>query len=415
MVRWITENLGTAKRIDVDDKEGSVVDVRDLVDKAGNTDQVVLERINTVVDLLKQKHKVIVCCDYGMSRSNAIAVGAIAKYSDYGFDEATKSVMERTGEAAINIDILNSVRRVLEINSKDSVSNSSNTLLITGGTGFIGSSLAAKLAENHNVVMPTRQEVDLLDGPVRLDLVVKSNGVDTVLHLANPRVYSTNEAMGKSVIMLKNVLDVCRENNTKLVYVSNWEVYSGYRSESLLASEALPKFPKGAYGSSKYLCESLVEQHHRLYGLEYAILRCSSIYGIGSDRPKFIYSFLNKALSDEDITTHKYRNGFPILDLLYIDDLISVFLDILQSNYCGFLNIGSGIGVSTSELAGKIVEITASKSVIKHHDIQDFAPNIVMDISKAKAILGWYPKTNIGDGLTYLVNNLNLEQEVRYK
>lgn len=413
MVKWITENLGTAKWTDVDDKGYSVIDVRDLVDKEGNTDQVILERINIIVDLLKQKHKVIVCCDYGISRSNAIAIGAVAKCSDYGFDEATKFVMERTGETAINIGILNSVRRVLEINSKDSMSNSNNTLLITGGTGFIGSSLAAKLEENYNLVMPTRQEVDLLDGPVRLDLVVKSKGVDTVFHLANPRVYSTNEAMGKSVTMLKNVLDVCRENNTKLVYVSNWEVYSGYRSQFLLASEALPKFPKGAYGGSKHLCEILVEQHHRLYGLEYAILRCSSVYGIGSDRPKFIYSFLNRALSGEDITTHRYRNGFPILDLLYIDDLISAFLDILQSNYCGSLNIGSGIGISTSGLARKIVEITASKSIIKHHDIQDFAPNIVMDISMAKAILGWYPKTKIRDGLTYLVNHLNLKQEVR--
>ena len=416
MIRWITENLGTAKRDDVNDKEYSVVDVRDLVDKEGNSDQAILEKIKAAVDLLKQNHKVVICCDYGISRSNAIAIGVIAKCFNYDFDEAVKCVMEKTEETAIRIDILNAVRHVLG-NRKGNMPTNNKRILITGGTGFIGSILVAKLEKSYDLVKPTRQEIDLLDGPIKLDLIVKNSGVDTIIHLANPRVYSTNEAIGKSIIMLKNVLDVCRENDTKLIYVSNWEVYSGYRSQFLLASEVLPKFPKSAYGESKYLCESLIEQYYLLYGIEYVILRSSYVYGTSSDKPKFIHNFLKKALSGKDIITHKYRNGFPILDLLYIDDLNSAFLDILQSNYSGSLNIGSGIGVSTSEVARIIVKITDSKSVIKHHNIQDFAPNIVMDISRAKTILGWYPKTNIRDGLTYLINHLDFKnmklQEVK--
>ena len=226
MIKWITENLGTAEIEDVNDKEYTVVDVRDLVDKEGNSDQVILEKIDTVVGLLKQNHKVVVCCDYGISRSNAIAIGAIVKYLGYDFDEAVKFVMEKTRETGIRIEVLTSVRQALETSKKEDVSIRNNQFLITGGTGFIGSALAAKLGKNYRFIAPTRQEVNLLDGPTKLDLIVRDNSVGTIIHLANPRRYTTTESMGQSIIMLKNVLDVCKENHLNLLYLSGWVVYS---------------------------------------------------------------------------------------------------------------------------------------------------------------------------------------------
>ena len=151
MIKWITENLGTAEINDVNDKEYSVVDVRNLVDKEGNSDQAILERIDTVIDLLKQNHKVVVCCDYGISRSNAIAIGAIVKYLGYDFDEAVKFVMEETGKKAIHVDILNSVRHVLGINKRGNMPIN-NKILITGGAGFVGSTLAARLKKGRLLV-----------------------------------------------------------------------------------------------------------------------------------------------------------------------------------------------------------------------------------------------------------------------
>ena len=221
MIRWITDNLGTAKMENVNNKEYSVVDIRDLVDREGNPAQAILEKINAVIDLLKQNHKVVICCDYGISRSNAIAISAIVKCFNYDFDEAVKFVMERTEETTIRIDLLNSVRQALEINKKATITTNNKKIFITGGTGFIGSALTARLGKNYDLVIPTRQEVNILDEPIKFDLIIKNSDVDTIIHLANPRMYSTTESMGQSLVMLKNVLDVCKENNLNLLYLSS--------------------------------------------------------------------------------------------------------------------------------------------------------------------------------------------------
>jgi len=406
MIKWITENLGTAKIDEVNDKEYSIVDVRDLVDKAGNSQQAILDKINAVFDLLKRNHKVVIGCDYGISRSNAIAVGAIVQYFNSDFDEAIKLVMDKTGETPIRLDVLNSVRQALRMDKKKSMLT--NKILITGGTGFIGSALATKLGENHSLVIPTQQEVNLVEGATRLDSIVKNSGVNTIIHLANPRIYGTTEALGQSLVMLKNVLDVCKENHLNLLYLSGWVVYSGYNSSYLIASESLPLHPKGTYGEAKALCEMLLNQYRDIYNLNIHLLRLSPVYGVGTDKPKFIYTFFEKALRNETIFTHRYINGLPVLDLVQVSDVASAIECVIQAkpDHSFDLNIGSGVGHSTLELAEIIKEICGSKSTIRHHEINDFVANIVMDISKAKEIFGWYPTIDIKDGLKEIMNHI---------
>jgi nucleoside-diphosphate-sugar epimerase len=408
MIKWIIENLATAEIEDVNAQEYSVVDVRDLVDKEGNSDQAILERIDTVVDLLKQNHKVVVCCDYGISRSNAIAIGAIVKYLDYDFDEAVKFVMEETGEKAIHIDVLNSVRHVLGINKRGNMPTNIKRMLITGGTGFVGSTLAARLKGNYDLITPSRQEINLLDGSIELDLLVKNNGVDTIIHLANPRKYTTTESMGQSLVMLKNVLDVCKGNHLNLLYLSSWVVYSGYNSSHLIASESLPLRPKGTYGQTKALCETLLNEYRDAYDINIYLLRLSPVYGVGSDKPKFIYNFFQKALNNETVFTHKYLNGQPALDLIHIDDAVRAIECLIKAKPDGSfdLNIGSGVGYSTFDIAKIIKEMCDSNSVIMHHEINDFVANIVMDINKAARVFGWRPTINIKDGLKEVMHHI---------
>jgi UDP-glucuronate decarboxylase len=407
MIKWITENLGTAEIGDVNDKGYSVVDVRDLVDKEGNSEQAILEKIDTVIDLLKQNHKVVVCCDYGISRSNAIAVGAIAKYLGYDFDEAVRFVIEETGKKAIHVDVLNSVRHVLGINKRGNMPTN-NKILMTGGAGFVGSTLAARLKKGYDLITPTRQEVNLLDGAIELDLLVRNSGVDTIIHLANPRKYTTTESMGQSLVMLKNVLDVCRGNHLNLLYLSGWVVYSGYNSSHLIASESLPLRPKGTYGQTKALCETLLNEYRDAYDFNIYLLRLSPIYGVGSDKPKFIYAFFQKALNNETIFTHKYLNGEPVLDLIHINDAVRAIECVIKAKPDSSfdLNIGSGVGYATFEIAKMIKEICGSKSTIRHQQINDFVANIVMDISKAKRLFRWQPTIKIREGLKGVIDHI---------
>lgn len=237
-------------------------------------------------------------------------------------------------------------------------------------------------------------------GALELDLLVKQHRIDCIVHLANPRIYTSNRAMGETVTLLRNVLEVCRENDVRLIYPSSWEVYSGYRTSGLLADEAVPLFPKGPYGETKLLCEELIELHRRRHGLRCAMLRSSPLYGPTSDRPKFIYNFLSKALRGVAISTHRYLNGDPRLDLLHVDDFVAAIVAAVDRGFTGNLNIGSGQTVSTREVAEWIVRFCGSASTIESRLVEDWVANIAMDSHRAEAELGWHPTCRWQDGLT---------------
>ncbi len=203
--------------------------------------------------------------------------------------------------------------------------------------------------------------------------------------------------------MLRNVLDVCRENNIRLIYPSNWEVYSGYRTGGIVAGEGLPLFPKGPYGEMKMSCENLIRHHRKLYGLKCGILRSASLYGEDGDRPKFIYNFMEKAIKNEPIRTHVYWNGTPKLDLLYVGDFVSALIAAIERDFVGTLNIGTGQSVSTREIAESIIRRTGSDSSIDSVAVQDYTANITMDVAAAHEVLAWQPAIAWEEGIGRLI------------
>jgi nucleoside-diphosphate-sugar epimerase len=414
MIKWISDYLGTAAHDRIADQDNlRIVDVRDLVDKPGNFPATAREKINEAVAYLKRGEKIVICCDYGISRSNAIAAGILSLSEEIPFNDAIRRVIEATGEEEIKIEVLSAVRDALEDSGETPRAQANHQrIFVTGGSGFIGKALVSQLRGKHEVYASARDEIDLNSGPVNLDLFAREHDIDCIVHLANPRIYNTNRAMGESLVLMKNVLDVCRQNQIKLIYLSNWEVYSGYSASFLLASESLPPLPKGISGETKYLCEQLLEQHRRNYGLQSILLRSGSVYGGEGDRPKFIFNFLSKAASDEKIVAHKYLNGFPSLDLLHINDLTWALSELIDSDYTGTLHVGSGLSISTTQVANLIVDITGSRSQVEHCEIQDYAPNIVMDCSRAKSVLGWQPRITFEEGLRMLLAERMPQQTV---
>ncbi|HET6995255.1 MAG TPA: hypothetical protein VFI06_09760, partial [Chitinophagaceae bacterium] len=98
MINWLTDYIGTGAYLDVMAAGGdvAVVDVRNLVDKDGNTGEAILSKIDESIAILKKHGKVVVCCDYGMSRSNSIAAGVISKYESIPFSKAVSMVQQKT-------------------------------------------------------------------------------------------------------------------------------------------------------------------------------------------------------------------------------------------------------------------------------------------------------------------------------
>jgi nucleoside-diphosphate-sugar epimerase len=408
MIRWITQNLGTAAQDQIGDRAGiEVVDVRNMVDKEGNRRETVVAAVDEVVALLRQGKRVVVCCDYGMSRSNAVAAGALAVHRKLAFGDAVREVIRSTGEQEIKSEVLSVIDDAVSQQTgiaSSSATKDRNRILITGGSGFIGRRLIEHLSGTYTVDAPGRNELDLTKGSAELSLLLNERHVSQLVHLASPRVFNSNAAIGQMLVALKNVIDACRLQQVRILFVSGWVIYSGYRSQSLLASETLPANPKGQYGLAKWLCERMLEQEKLTYpDFDYSIVRLAPVYGIGGDKPKFIHRFIDLASRGDTIVAHRYLNGLPALDLTHIDDAVSALALAVGGGVSGAFNIGSGVGVSTTAVAEIITELMNSRSKISHQEVEEFAPNIAMDSTRARNVLGWQPKANLKTELKKLI------------
>ena len=386
MTRWITDRLGTAPYLQgIAEAEVVIVDVRDLLDGAGNAPADVRDKIEEGVKYLRDGYRVVVCCEHGVSRSNAVAAGILAEWEGLSLDRALDAVLARIGEDSMRLGVLATVREALGEHPEPT---NQSLVLVTGGTGFIGSRLTQLLDGG---LAPAREEIDLLHDSSVLDRLVRRDGVGTVVHLAQPKIL-TNRTMGESLTMLKNVVDVCAQNALHLIYVSGWEVYGGYREGPLIADETLPRRPAGINGYTWALAEDLIEQVSSRAGIDYTLIRSGVGYREGVMRPRFLKPLLERALKNEPVVTHRYRNGFPHLDLPPPRRLD--FCCRRRSGTKGYRDLSHRLreSVSTTILAEKIIAAANSASPIVHHDIDEECPNIVMSTSEACSRLGWLPR-----------------------
>jgi nucleoside-diphosphate-sugar epimerase len=405
MIRWISETVGIGAFETVDaPSDVFLLDVRDLVDKGGNIAGTVRMKIDDALAARRAGRRVVVCCDYGISRSSAIAAGVIAAEAAIPYDDAVRRVIEATGETGMRIEVLAGVRSVLEGADLGRPPREKRSLVVTGGSGFLGRQLVQRLVNLYDVTAPSHAEVDLMRDAVALDHIVRERGADTVIHLANPRVYGTNAAIGESVVSLKNVLDVCALHDIHLIFPSSWEVFSGYRSSHMFADESVPPNPSSAYGHAKLLCERLIEQVHAQTGLRHTLLRIGPVYGAGGARPKFIWNFIGKAARGEPIVTHRYGNGEPALDLTHVEDVLESLASVVDRRPESKLHLGTGIATSTRVIAEMIVSLTRSSSTVGSHPIDGFAANIAMDSTRARSLLGWAPTHSLEEGLRELID-----------
>jgi len=403
-IRWITELLGTAPAAEIRNlTEMELVDVRDLVDKAGNRPDAVKEKILAGVQCLRNGSKAVVCCDYGISRSNAVAAGILAVHNQIPFLDAVRMVQEKTGETEIKLAPLEAVRRAVEGDASNCKVKDRRTILVTGARGFIGTAVCKQLVANQfEVIAPSREQLDIEMGSTQLNLLAAQYNVDCIIHLANPRVYTSNIALGKTLAMLRNVLEVCTTLDISMVYPSGWEIYSGYVGK-LFVDETVPAFAHGPYGDTKYLAELMIQQFQRTSDLRCTVMRSSPVYGTGSDRPKFIYNFIDKACHSEPIVTHHYLNADAELDLLHIDDFTDAIIRVCIQKYIGVINVGTGITTSTRVIAEMLKKELGSKSTVQQKQIESYTACISMNYQKANRVLDWKPKIMIEEGLKQLL------------
>lgn len=281
-------------------------------------------------------------------------------------------------------------------------------ILVTGGTGFIGSALVKRLARaGHEVIALGSRDGDIetIDIAERLH----GNKVDHVVHLAGqtyvPDSWTKPAAFYRvNVQGTANVADYCRKNGAALTYVSAY-VYG--TPAALPIREDSVAAPHNPYAQSKFLGELVCQQFAQSFGLPVTILRPFNIYGIGQSSSFLIPKIVDQVLHAERIELDSLT---PKRDYIYIDDLVDAIAVSLGKTQTGSVyNLGSGTSISVEDVV-RIVQDAAgtdkpvvSKDIHRENEVMD----VVADMSRFSADFAWQSKFGFADGIAAIVGSLS--------
>jgi UDP-glucuronate decarboxylase len=302
-------------------------------------------------------------------------------------------------------------------------------VLITGGSGFLGSHLCERLlADGHEIVCldsfftGRRANVEhLLTHPhfelIRHDVQERfTMEVDEVYHLAcpaSPVHYQRNpvRTIRTAVEGTLNVLDVAHEAGARILIASTSEVYGDPQEHPQRESywgNVNPVGPRSCYDEGKRCAESLATAYSQQYGLEVRIARIFNTYGprVHENDGRVISNFIVQALNDEPITI--FGEGQQTRSFCYVSDLIEGFVRLMASPHgASPVNLGNPQETTIRELAELIRRLCGSRSRIVNQPLpQDDPTRRCPDITQAGNLLGdWCPQVGLEQGLALTIAN----------
>jgi UDP-glucuronate decarboxylase len=296
-------------------------------------------------------------------------------------------------------------------------------VLVTGGSGFIGSHLCDRLITEGNDVLcvdnfysSTRENVaHLLDHPrfellrhdITFPLYVE---VDEIYHLACPAspvhyqrdpVQTTKTAVHGSI----NVLGLAKRTGAKVLLTSTSEVYGDPlvhpQSEDYWGN-VNPIGPRACYDEGKRAAETLFFDYWRQHNLEIKVVRLFNTYGprMHPQDGRVVSNFVMSALTGSPITL--YGDGSQTRSFCYVDDLIDGLVAMMNTDasITGPINLGNPGEFTVKELAEMIVEKIPTTSPMEIRPLpQDDPVRRQPDITRAKQQLGWEPTIPLDQGL----------------
>ncbi len=296
--------------------------------------------------------------------------------------------------------------------------------LVTGGAGFIGSTLVKYLCDHgYDVVViddlssSGRTEIDprakLIVGSIgnRKLLDQHMKGTDVVFHLAALGVISLSlkdpqAAFRDNLTYGVEVLESMRAHGVKkIIYSSSSSAYG--EPERNPVREGDRKEPINPYGASKYTFEAALSSYAHSFGINAIALRYYNVYGPGDEQTpvtRAVPSWIQWALTGDTIWIH--WAGEQIKDYIYVDDVAEANLLAAKSGLTGFhaYNVGSGIGRKMMEIARAVEKAVGKKLKIVDRGARPGDPHeLVADISNIKKDLGWSPKMDLETGLKHTV------------
>jgi len=303
-------------------------------------------------------------------------------------------------------------------------------ILITGGAGFIGSHLCDRLlAQGHsvvamdNLITGSTRNIQHLAGNDNF-LFIKHNvsnyifvegPIDAVLHFASPASPSKTavtsylqlpiQTLKVGALGTHNALGVAKAKGARFILASTSEIYGDpleHPQKESYWGHVDPVGPRSVYDEAKRYAEALTMAYHRTHQVDSRIVRIFNTYGprMMLDDGRVVPNFVGQALRREPLTV--YGDGSQTRSFCYVSDLVAGILRLLESNEHLPVNLGNPHEVTILEFAETINRITGNPGGISFvaegrtlGDPQRRRP----DITKARAVLGWEPKTSLEDGL----------------
>jgi UDP-glucuronate decarboxylase len=296
-------------------------------------------------------------------------------------------------------------------------------VLVSGGAGFLGSHLCERILERgdevlcvdnffsstrHNIAhLLDNHRMELLRHDVTFPLYVE---VDEIFNLACPASpvhyqFDPVQTTKTSVIGAITMLGLAKRLKIRVLQASTSEVYGDpnvHPQAEEYWGNVNPIGRRSCYDEGKRCAETLFFDYRRQHNLPIKVVRIFNTYGprMHPNDGRVVSNFIVQALKGHDITI--YGDGSQTRSFCYVEDLIEGILRMMNapSDVNGPINIGNPGEFSIRELAELIIEITATKSKLIFEPLPSDDPKQRKpDISKAKAILGWEPKTQLREGL----------------
>lgn len=298
---------------------------------------------------------------------------------------------------------------------------SGQTLLVTGGGGFVGSHLVRTFVRENDVRViddfssgrrdRIPEGVTVYEGDIRDESLLETAfaGVDCVFHTAGlvsveESIESPVESHDRNSLGTVKVLEQARTANTRVVFSSSAAIYGSPSSLPIVESDR--KSPQSPYGVDKLTADRYVRLYDELYDLETVSLRYFNVYGPlpeGGVGGGVISEFVERALRDEPIPIE--GDGTQTRDFVHVHDVVRSNILAATTSVSGrAFNVGSGESISIERLARTIQHLVPTDPSLVYEDNR---PGDIdasrADISAIAAALGFAPTVALEDGLAELV------------
>jgi UDP-glucuronate 4-epimerase len=305
--------------------------------------------------------------------------------------------------------------------------------LITGGAGFIGSTLSERmLQEGHQVtifddfntyydpeikqqnIAGIRDQIEVVHGDIRDAILVErtfaKGKFDQVIHIAaragvrpsiqDPKLYFTTNIDGTF-----NLLDACRYHEVpRFTFASSSSVY-GINKKVPFAEDDPIERTISPYAATKLAGEQICSNYAHLFNIHCQCLRFFTVYGPRQRPDLAISKFTKRILAGEPI--QQYGDGSTARDYTYIEDIVNGIVAASKYDEKSFdiFNVGGSATTTLSEMIALIEQATGKKAIIEQIEEQaGDVPQTYADITKANKLLGYEPHTPIAEGIRKYVD-----------